>query len=76
MADVPTDHPSCSKQHAVLQYRCVAMRPGGHAPEGCDVGLGLAQLCSNCLLQLTCGISKHAAKHTALLLRQDSGWLC
>lgn len=24
MADVPTDHPSCSKQHAVLQYRCVA----------------------------------------------------
>ncbi len=21
VADVPTDHPSCSKQHAVLQYR-------------------------------------------------------
>jgi hypothetical protein len=23
VADVPTDHPSCSKQHAVLQYRHV-----------------------------------------------------
>lgn len=22
VVDVPTDHPSCSKQHAVLQYRC------------------------------------------------------
>lgn len=22
VADVPTDHPSCSKQHAVLQFRC------------------------------------------------------
>lgn len=21
VADIPTDHPSCSKQHAVLQYR-------------------------------------------------------
>jgi len=21
VADVPTDHPSCSKQHAVIQYR-------------------------------------------------------
>ena len=26
VADVPTDHPSCSKQHAVLQYRCVRNR--------------------------------------------------
>jgi hypothetical protein len=24
VADVPTDHPSCSKQHGVLQYRCAA----------------------------------------------------
>lgn len=23
IADIPTDHPSCSKQHAVLQYRLV-----------------------------------------------------
>ena len=23
VADVPTDHPSCSKQHAILQYRYV-----------------------------------------------------
>jgi len=23
VADIPTDHPSCSKQHAVLQYRLV-----------------------------------------------------
>ena len=23
VADVRTDHPSCSKQHAVLQFRCV-----------------------------------------------------
>lgn len=22
IADIPTDHPSCSKQHAILQYRC------------------------------------------------------
>ena len=22
IADVPTDHPSCSKQQAVLQFRC------------------------------------------------------
>lgn len=22
VADIPTDHPSCSKQHAVLQFRC------------------------------------------------------
>lgn len=22
VADIPADHPSCSKQHAVLQYRC------------------------------------------------------
>lgn len=26
VADVPTDHPSCSKQHAVLQFRCAAGR--------------------------------------------------
>lgn len=24
VVDVPTDHPSCSKQHAVLQFRCGA----------------------------------------------------
>ena len=30
VADVPTDHPSCSKQHAVLQYRC-AGRAGSSA---------------------------------------------
>ena len=24
VADVPTDHPSCSKQHAVLQFRFIA----------------------------------------------------
>lgn len=23
VADIPTDHPSCSKQHAILQYRYV-----------------------------------------------------
>ena len=23
VADIPVDHPSCSKQHAVLQYRMV-----------------------------------------------------
>lgn len=23
VADIPTDHPSCSKQHSVLQFRCV-----------------------------------------------------
>ena len=23
IADIPIDHPSCSKQHAVLQYRLV-----------------------------------------------------
>ena len=22
VADIPTDHPSCSKQHSVLQFRC------------------------------------------------------
>lgn len=25
VVDVPTDHPSCSKQHAVLQYRCAGL---------------------------------------------------
>ena len=30
VADIPTDHPSCSKQHAVLQYRLVEYdRPDG-----------------------------------------------
>ncbi|KAL9236332.1 hypothetical protein vseg_011016 [Gypsophila vaccaria] len=30
VADIPTDHPSCSKQHAVLQYRQVEVeRPDG-----------------------------------------------
>ncbi len=24
VADIPTDHPSCSKQHAILQYRSAA----------------------------------------------------
>jgi hypothetical protein len=27
VADVPTDHPSCSKQHAVLQYRYATVPP-------------------------------------------------
>lgn len=26
IADIPVDHPSCSRQHAVLQYRCVNNR--------------------------------------------------
>lgn len=30
VADIPVDHPSCSKQHAVLQYRSVEIeRPDG-----------------------------------------------
>lgn len=28
VADIPTDHPSCSKQHAVLQYRLVTYTRG------------------------------------------------
>ena len=33
LADVPTDHPSCSSQHAVLQFRLVdAPAPPGGAP--------------------------------------------
>ncbi|XP_050725556.1 smad nuclear-interacting protein 1-like isoform X2 [Eriocheir sinensis] len=28
VADIPTDHPSCSKQHAVLQYRLVTYKRG------------------------------------------------
>ena len=26
VADIPIDHPSCSKQHAVLQYRQIVTR--------------------------------------------------
>jgi len=26
VADIPTDHPTCSKQHAVLQFRQVTVR--------------------------------------------------
>ena len=29
VADIPIDHPSCSKQHAVLQYRQVPDSSGG-----------------------------------------------
>jgi len=34
VADVPTDHPSCSSQHAVLQYRLVELpqEPGFMGP--------------------------------------------
>lgn len=34
VADVPVDHPSCSSQHAVLQYRQVTLpaEPGSLAP--------------------------------------------
>lgn len=34
VADIPTDHPSCSSQHAVLQYRLVALpgEPGSMGP--------------------------------------------
>lgn len=34
IADIPADHPSCSSQHAVLQYRLVALPvdPGDMAP--------------------------------------------
>jgi smad nuclear-interacting protein 1 len=31
IADIPTDHPSCSKQHAVLQYRLTEKADGGPA---------------------------------------------
>ena len=31
VADIPLDHPSCSKQHAALQYRLVDyLRPDGN----------------------------------------------
>ena len=33
LADVPTDHPSCSKQHAVLQYRKVQREGEDGMPE-------------------------------------------
>lgn len=29
IADIPIDHPSCSKQHAVLQFRCVVKKVDG-----------------------------------------------
>jgi hypothetical protein len=32
VADVPTDHPSCSKQHAVLQYRYATLPPSPPSP--------------------------------------------
>ena len=42
VADVPTDHPSCSKQHAILQYRqvCHMLQLGfaKHAEEKCPRG--------------------------------------
>ena len=31
VADIPTDHPSCSKQHAILQYR-YSISDGLHRP--------------------------------------------
>ncbi|KAH7429517.1 hypothetical protein KP509_09G053400 [Ceratopteris richardii] len=31
VADVPTDHPSCSKQHAVIQYRYVEKEVNGES---------------------------------------------
>ena len=48
VADVPTDHPSCSKQHAVLQFRCPPPPPPlsawaafreGHCRNSCRTGL-------------------------------------
>lgn len=29
VADIPIDHPSCSKQHAALQYRLVSVKKDG-----------------------------------------------
>jgi len=38
VVDVPTDHPSCSKQHAVIQFRSVAAKEGlAHNGGGSDV---------------------------------------
>ena len=35
VVDVPTDHPSCSKQHAVLQYRCAEQAWRAPPATGC-----------------------------------------
>lgn len=41
IADIPTDHPSCSGQHAVIQFRSVAVQPKD-GEEGEDDAAALA----------------------------------
>ena len=36
VADIPADHPSCSGQHAVIQFRSVAVKPAGSGEDDDD----------------------------------------
>jgi hypothetical protein len=66
VADIPTDHPSCSKQHSVLQFRRVrSHRPDEHfAVSSCRFLVSLAMLLlpdsqSNCMSPRVCCAAPH-----------------
>ncbi|XP_075658660.1 uncharacterized protein LOC142628443 isoform X1 [Castanea sativa] len=62
VADIPTDHPSCSKQHAVIQFRQVEKeQPDGAVskqPRVCNTARGLGQVMGKFWL-LQCASFQH-----------------
>ncbi|XP_036355122.1 smad nuclear-interacting protein 1-like [Octopus sinensis] len=65
VADIPTDHPSCSKQHAVLQFRVVESRESDSNKTGSSLtALGVAEATDQ---------KSFVVKPTSLTLIQQTG---
>ncbi|RHN57057.1 putative transcription factor interactor and regulator FHA-SMAD family [Medicago truncatula] len=64
VADIPTDHPSCSKQHAVIQFRIVPlnlngiMNLGSRIPSNSVIVAENMYYCTRTLLLLSDDLSK------------------
>lgn len=70
VADIPTDHPSCSRQHAVLVFRCVwnGSEGGGRGPWARNVVAARREaLLVRCTQQASASTHGHAPQSSAVV---------